>query len=303
MLEVFDVAKRYGEVTALDFVSLTVAAGEVVALLGPNGSGKTTLMSVLVGLTMPDEGLLGLDGEYLPHQRNRSMRAAFGFAPQEIALYQDLTARQNLRFFSRINISAGARDEGSLARAVRVFGLDNFLDRKVSALSGGQKRRVHAAVAVLGSPRIVLLDEPSAGMDAESRETLLAGVRELAADGLAVIYSTHYLAEVESLDPRLLILVDGTVAADGTTAALLAGGRAKVRVEFDQAHAITSGFGYASAEVRGNTLVVDIEEAGGIAQVIERIGDPSNIRSVGLDRPSIERLYDRLVQERRVRAA
>lgn len=299
MLDVVDLTKRYGDVTALDNVSFTIEPGEVVALLGPNGSGKTTLMSVIVGLTTSDGGVLGLDGDYLPPARTRSMRAAFGFAAQEIALYPDLTVRQNLGFFSRVNSAPGIVGDRALTRAVRVFRLEDLLDRKVATLSGGQKRRVHAAVAILGAPRIVLLDEPSAGMDAESRDTLLNGVRELAADGLAVIYSTHYLAEVETLAPRLLILVDGTIAADGTAAALLAGHRAKVRVEFVSQRAAES-LGYASAEQQGDTVLIDLDEARDIGQVLARMTDPGCVRSVGLDQPSIERLYDRLVEEHHV---
>ncbi|MCX4825200.1 ABC transporter ATP-binding protein [Streptomyces sp. NBC_01142] len=209
------VSKRYGGTTALEDVALHIAEGEIVGLLGHNGAGKTTLMSLVAGLLRPDAGEIEVRG-FSPVRDPRRARRELGLAPQELGVYPPLTVRQNLRFFAEL---AGLRGRNVRLRTEEVaepLGLTDLLDRRVSRLSGGEQRRVHTAMALLHRPKLLLLDEPTAGVDVETRARLIAFVRELAADGTAVCYSTHYLAEVEALDASVAILDHGRMIARGT---------------------------------------------------------------------------------------
>ena len=233
MLEVSDVVKRYGERIALAGVSLSVGAGEILGLLGPNGAGKSTLVSIVAGLRPPDRGQVcvhGIDVVAAPSLA----QVHVGFAPQEIGVYEVLTVRENLTFFAEL---VGLRRK---ARARRVddvagrLGLSELLDRTAFELSGGERRRLHTAIAFLHRPALLLLDEPTVGADVETRASLLDLVRDAADDGAAVVYSSHHMAEVEALDASVAILVQGRLVASGrledlVTAARTHGCRAGVR--------------------------------------------------------------------------
>ncbi|MEU0991570.1 ABC transporter ATP-binding protein [Streptomyces sp. NPDC005953] len=208
------VSKRYGTITALDEVDLDIAEGEIVGLLGHNGAGKTTLMSLVAGLLRPDAGEIEVLG-VSPARDRRGARRGLGLAPQELGVYPPLTVRHNLRFFAEL---AGLRGKEVRRRTEEVaepLGLTSLLERRVSQLSGGEQRRVHTAMALLHRPKLLLLDEPTAGVDVETRARLIAFVREMAATGTAVCYSTHYLAEVEALDASVAVLDHGRMIARG----------------------------------------------------------------------------------------
>ncbi|MFF3804100.1 ABC transporter ATP-binding protein [Streptomyces sp. NPDC002032] len=214
------VTKRYGAATALDGVAFDIAEGEITGLLGHNGAGKTTLMSLVAGLLRPDGGAIEVLG--VPLERDpRRARRLLGLAPQELGVYPPLTVRQNLRFFAEL---AGLRGTALRRRTEEVaepLGLTGLLERRVAHLSGGEQRRVHTAMALLHRPRLLLLDEPTAGVDVETRARLIDFVRQLAAEGTAVCYSTHYLAEVEALDASVAVLDHGRLLARGTLAELV----------------------------------------------------------------------------------
>nr|MDP9332812.1 ABC transporter ATP-binding protein [Actinomycetota bacterium] len=192
MLSVFEVVKRYGARTALDGVSLEVERGEVLGLLGPNGAGKSTLVSIVAGLRRPDSGTVLVEGIDVVAE-SPAARARVGLAPQETGLYEVLTVRENLAFFADL---AGM---GRRARATRIdelavaLRLTALLDRTAFELSGGERRRLHTAIAFLHRPPLLLLDEATVGADVETRAALLDVVRAVANGGAAVVYSTHYL--------------------------------------------------------------------------------------------------------------
>ncbi|MEU3059860.1 ABC transporter ATP-binding protein [Streptomyces subrutilus] len=214
------VGKRYGSVTALDDVSLDIAEGEVVGLLGHNGAGKTTLMSLVAGLLRPDAGEIEVLG-VSPVREPRRARLGLGLAPQELGVYPPLTVRQNLRFFAELAGLRRREAERRIEEAAAPLGLTDLLERRVGRLSGGEQRRVHTAMALLHRPRLLLLDEPTAGVDVETRARLIAHVRELAAAGTAVCYSTHYLGEVEDLGASAAVLDHGRLVARGTVTDLV----------------------------------------------------------------------------------
>jgi ABC-2 type transport system ATP-binding protein len=217
MLEAYGLVKHYGEVRALDGFDLAVAPGEICGLIGHNGAGKTTFVEVVTGLAAPDAGTVLLHG-----LRPAQARHLFGLAPQEMALYLSATVRQNLRLFGGL---AGLRRSGlkkAIAETAEALHLTRVLDRPVGLLSGGQRRRTQAATALLHKPRLLLLDEPTVGADPETRQALLNLIKQIAATGTAVLYTTHYLPELVDLGASLALCAAGRVIARGSQEALLA---------------------------------------------------------------------------------
>src|ERR1700730_5545475 len=221
MLEVRGLRKSYHHTVALAGVDLDVAAGEIVGLLGPNGAGKTTLVSIVAGLRHPDAGAVHIGGvDALAHPR--AARRLLGVAPQDTGVYPTLSCRDNLRFFAEL---AGLRRralQAAIDSVAEALGLTELLDRRAQSLSGGERRRLHTAIALVHRPRLVLLDEPTTGADVRTRTQLLGLVAELAAAGSAVLYSTHYLTEIEQLDATVVLIDHGRGIARGSVAELVA---------------------------------------------------------------------------------
>lgn len=223
MISVHQLYKRYPNAArpALVDVDLTVDTGCVFGLLGPNGAGKTTLMSILCATQQTDRGTVTVDGIDVAADP-QAVRPLIGYAPQSLAFYPGLSVHENLDLF-------GALTQGSTRatreRAIDVANLRGHLGRMAGTLSGGLKRRLNFAIALLGQPRMLCLDEPTAGVDPQSRNDLLDAVRRLGDEGVTVIYSTHYMEEIERVCSRAAILADGRVLAEDTVGALRAGHR------------------------------------------------------------------------------
>ncbi len=219
VLVVEDVVKRFGDVTALDHVSLRVAPGEFVALLGQNGAGKTTLFQLLSGLFVADSGAIHIYGHDIGRDPVPAL-AGLGIVFQQPTLDLDISVRANLRFHGGLHgLSARAQDE-RLADVMSRLGLSEISNRKVRELSGGNRRRVELARALMHQPRILLMDEPTVGLDPASRRDLLRHVMELRAQGVGVLWATHLVDEAESAD-RVVILHRGRVLREGTPANLI----------------------------------------------------------------------------------
>lgn len=215
MLYASELLKRYGGRLALAGFSLTVAPGEIVGLIGPNGAGKTTFVEIVTGLVRPDAGQVTVGGRNALRS-GRAVRRLIGMAPQEIALYQTVTVRENLRLFGGLAGLRGQELDTAISRVLDELALGSVAGQRTSGLSGGQRRRVQAATAMVSSPPLLLLDEPTAGADPETRSALLAAVRARADAGTAVLYTTHYLPELAELDATLALVRGGTVIARGT---------------------------------------------------------------------------------------
>jgi ABC-2 type transport system ATP-binding protein len=230
LVRVEDLAVRYGDRAALAGVSFRVAAGEIVALLGPNGAGKTTTLSVLATLRRPDSGraeIAGCDVVAACH----AARRALGLVPQRLAVYPTLTARENLLFFAGVAGLRGARARTAAATALEMVGLDDRAGDPVATFSGGMQRRLNLACGLLHAPRVLLLDEPTVGVDPQSRERIFDAVRAQAAAGTAVVYSTHAMDEAERLCERVVLIDQGRLIADGTPAELVRRSGVALRLE------------------------------------------------------------------------
>ncbi|GAA2204968.1 hypothetical protein GCM10009850_006350 [Nonomuraea monospora] len=268
MLRAEGLVKRYGEVAALDGFELRVASGEIAGLVGHNGAGKTTFFEIAAGLIAPDAGRVRVEGEV-------------GMAPQQLALYPTVTVRETLRLFGGL---AGMRGQ-ALVRAVEgtaeELALTDVLDRRVGVLSGGQQRRTQAATALLADPGVLLLDEPTAGADPETREALLAAVRRRAERGAAVVYCTHYLPELTELAATVAVAANGRVIARGAGADLLKDLPGEVRVSVEGGRDIT---------------VATTDPTATLAALLRDLDRP--VREIDIRRPSLDDLYRELSHDR-----
>ncbi|MBV7407721.1 ATP-binding cassette domain-containing protein [Maritimibacter sp. DP1N21-5] len=221
VLEMQDVVKRYGSVTALDGVSLSIAPGRFVGLLGPNGAGKSTLFQIIAGLFAPDSGAVEVFG--MTHRDAGSdIRRRMGVVFQARSVDLDMSIRANLRFHGRLFGLGGRVLDDRIDALAMQFGLEDLLKRPVRNLSGGQQRKVEIARALINDPDLIIMDEPSAGLDTPSRRALVEDIRRLAANNsVAVLWATHLVDEVEGADD-VIMLVKGKVVATGSPATLIA---------------------------------------------------------------------------------
>ncbi len=211
-LTVEGVSKRYGSRKALDSVSFEAAAGELLAVIGPNGAGKTTLLSILAGIIKPDGGAVSTPGI---GDRAAVLSGGIGWVPQGASVYSRLTVAENLRLFARLE---GAEDvEATVEAMLEQAGLGERRDDPIEQLSGGNQQRVNIAIGLLAKPSVLLLDEPSTGLDPRQRARLWEFVLDLAGAGTTVIYSTHHIHEAERYGNRLLVMADGEVLFGGTS--------------------------------------------------------------------------------------
>jgi ABC-2 type transport system ATP-binding protein len=289
VLHIEELRKSYGDVVALGGVDLDVRAGEIVALLGPNGAGKTTLVSIVAGLRRADSGIVRVDGlDAL--SRSSEVRRRIGLAPQDTGLYPVVTVRQNFMLFGELAGMTRAALRPRVEEVAEALDLTELLDRQAGQLSGGQKRRVHTALALLHSPRLLLLDEATTGADVETRGRLLDVVRQLAAAGSAVLYSTHYLAEVETLGSDVVLLDRGRVIVRGGVEDLIAA-HAKPVVELTFEGAVPDIGLNGEVTVDGQVLrLVTDDPAATLVEVLPRVRADA-LQSVEIVRPSLESVY------------
>jgi ABC-2 type transport system ATP-binding protein len=298
VVEACGLRKRFGSVQALDGFDLSVGPGEIVGLVGHNGAGKTTLARVLTGLLRPDAGRVtvgGIDVAASP----RSARRVLGVAPQELALYPTATARENLLCFAGlygISRREAQRRSEELAEALVIT---DALDRKVRHLSGGMQRRLQTATAMIHHPRVLLLDEPTVGADPITREALLSAVRRAADDGAAVVYTTHYLPELDALDATLAVADNGRIIARGQRDKLLSqvDGHAVLVFEGPAPQLDLDRYRFASIAVDGSDLTITAANPASVVAAIVSDGPDlkARLRSVEVQPPNLDDLYRHLL--------
>jgi ABC-2 type transport system ATP-binding protein len=216
MLKIEQLRKRFGDRAVLQDLNLTLAPGEVYGLLGANGAGKTTTINILCGLTQADSGSIRLNGQPIS-QRTKS---TIGVAPQEMLLYRSLTCAENLNFFARLYGLQGATKQRQIRHCLAAVGLSDRANSVAETLSGGMQRRLSLAIALVHQPKLVILDEPTTGLDIEARYEIWDLIRQLQRDGITVLLTTHLLDEAERLCQRIGILKQGQILAEGTLAEL-----------------------------------------------------------------------------------
>jgi ABC-2 type transport system ATP-binding protein len=292
-LRVDSLAKRFGETVALDGVSLEVRAGECVGLLGPNGAGKSTLIRSIVGRVHPDAGSVEVFGFAAG---SMGARMALGWIPQEIALYPRITVRENLAAFGRYFALSHNKINESVAWCLEWAALQDRSGDIAKTLSGGMKRRLNMAAGLVHRPRIVLMDEPTVGVDPQSRNRIFEMIESLRAEGVAIVYTTHYMEEAERLCDRIAIIDHGKVIAQGTRDSLVCdtfGQRSQVLARFSGSQSNV----LAWTEARGGRLVdstaqFTIERASEVGPLLD---DASNaglvIEDVSIRRPNLESVF------------
>ncbi len=213
--------RTFGDLVAVDDVSLRIGPGETLGLLGPNGAGKTTTISMLVGLLEAEAGTITVVGEPMS-TTSTSAKRHVGLVPQDLAIYPDLTARENLAFFGRLYDLPRSELDGRVDEVLEIVGLADRADDRSDEYSGGMKRRLNIAIGLLHRPTLLVLDEPTVGVDPQSRNAILESVEHLSTEGMGVLYTTHYMEEAERLCDRVAIIDEGRVQAEGTRRDLVA---------------------------------------------------------------------------------
>jgi ABC-2 type transport system ATP-binding protein len=294
-----DLRKRFGDLVALDGVSFDVAPGEMYGLLGPNGAGKTTTISIVCGLLEADAGEVVVAGRPLT-TRSVAAKAAIGYVPQELAVYPDLSGRENLRFFARLYGLTGADAARRVDEVLDVIGLADRAKDLAREYSGGMQRRLNIGLGLLHRPSLLVLDEPTVGVDPQSRNAILEQVERLSGEGMAVLYTTHYMEEAERLCDRIGVIDRGRLAAEGTRRELVAlvGGRDRVTLagtgDLDAAaRAAARSERVETASVREGGLELVVTDARALLpELLARVaGAGVAVASVEVHEPNLEAVF------------
>jgi ABC-2 type transport system ATP-binding protein len=299
VLECAGLVKAFGDLVAVDDVGFHIAAGETYGLLGPNGAGKTTSISMISGILAADAGEVMVAGKEIT-TRTTEGNAEIGYVPQDIAIYPDLTARENLRFFGKLYGIPKAQLGGRIDEVLEVIGLKDRGDDRTDEYSGGMKRRLNIGIGLLHEPSLLILDEPTVGVDPQSRNSILESVELLGQSGTAVLYTTHYMEEAERLCDRVAIIDGGKIRAEGT--------RRELVDLVGQTDTVNLGvLGSARRLAEDLKVVTEIQQitaaegsieilVGGASQVLPRILDVAQQSGVGVSgvevlEPNLESVF------------
>ena len=291
--------KRFGDRVAVDDIGFEVAPGETYGLLGPNGAGKTTTIRLVCGLLTPDSGHASVGGHEMSGDAMRA-KDLVGYVPQEVALYPDLTARENLRFFGRLYALPRRVLHARVEEVLELVDLRERADDRVDAFSGGMRRRLNIGAGLLHRPTLLVLDEPTAGVDPQSRHAILESVRRFGAAGMAVLYTTHYMEEAERLCDRVGIIDHGRLVAEGTRRELVSrlGERDRITLVATGdlarfAAACRSVPGVDGVDVRGTEVHLLVHDGRRLLPAVlenaERSG--ASVRSVDVAEPDLEAVF------------
>lgn len=271
MVKLENVTKRFGSRVVVDNISLEVGQGELFGLLGPNGAGKTTTINMIIGALAADSGLVKINGSADPRQQ--AVKRLIGIVPQTLAVYESLTALDNLKFFGRLYALSGRALEGRIAEVLEIVRLTERQNEKVSRYSGGMKRRLNIAAALLHRPSLLILDEPTVGIDPQSRNAIFDSIKTLSEEGCTIILTSHYLEEAQKLCGKAAIMDEGKVVAAGTIRQLIAdfGGKSLLTVETSK-----------------GKMQIETDEP--VKEII-RINEEDSITSLQMESPSLETAF------------
>lgn len=293
-LEAQGIYKSYGTHKVLSGVDLRIEPGQILGLLGRNGAGKSTLITILCGLKQADAGSVRICGKD-PAMHN--IGQLLGYAPQDLGIYPDLSVAQNLTAFGELHGLSRREAAQRAGEVMDLLGLTEKRGQRASHLSGGQQRRLHAGMAIMHKPRLIFMDEPTVGADVEARSQILSAVRQLAEEGAAVVYTSHYLAEFEELGSDIAVLDRGRIVARGSLEEIIsAHGSTEVTLTFDRLVPPLDGW---SAE--GNVLRLRGDEADPGARIGEALASPAlagaHLVDVKIDQPSLHNAYLHIIEE------
>ncbi|MBN1304116.1 MAG: ATP-binding cassette domain-containing protein [Anaerolineales bacterium] len=298
-IEVKNLHKSFGELKAVEGVSFNIREGEILSLLGPNGAGKTTTISMLSTLLRPDQGDALVMGHSIKEEP-MAVKSVLGVVPQDIALYEDLSARENLIFWGKMYGLRGAALKSRVDEVLEIIGLTERAKGRVGKYSGGMKRRVNIGVALLHKPKIIYMDEPTVGIDPQSRRNILDSVVALKDQGMTVLYTTHYMEEAQELSNQIVIMDHGRVMADGSHEELVRivgeNDRIILGINTESAHVIEiwkaiPGVVHITAENSALHLLVEDSN-----QALPRLFESANaqnvrINSVEIQEPNLEAVF------------
>jgi ABC-2 type transport system ATP-binding protein len=302
MIQIEQLKKSYGSLVAVDGISFEVRVGEVFGLLGPNGAGKTTTINMICGVLRPDNGRVLIDDKDI-WLEPKAVKRNLGVVPQEIAVYEDLTARDNLNFWASLHRLSGRERRERVNGALTRVGLSDRAGDKVKSFSGGMKRRLNLCMGLIHGPKFLLLDEPTVGIDPQARLTILEIIREVAAAGTTVLYTTHYMDEAEELCDRIAIIDHGKILTSGSLDELarIAGEGEVIRVSgsFDEdgkRELLESVPGVRVLSVEESSAVLAVEPEGpGVAAILPRLLEETlGIEDLSIQRPSLQSVFIRL---------
>ena len=290
--------RSFGDRVAVDGVGFSIADGETYGLLGPNGAGKTTTISMVCGLLERDSGEVYVDGRAVDTSTPEA-RAAIGYVPQDIAIYPDLTARENLRFFAKLYGLRGVDLDARIAEILEIVELSDRADERTDRFSGGMKRRLNIGLGLLNRPRLLVLDEPTVGVDPQSRNAILASVERFRQQGMAVLYTTHYMEEAERLCDRVGIIDVGHLIAEGTRRELVAMVGERDRVALDArgdvqtaAKAAADVDGVERATTREDGIDLVVRDAGAtLPEILRVVGAHAHVTGVDISEPNLEAVF------------
>ena len=293
MITAQNLRKTYGELVAVDDVSFELKAGETFGLLGPNGAGKTTTINMVVGVLAPDTGSVSINGETDPTKPQ--IRKMIGNAPQSIAIYEDLTAEENLIFFGRLYGLSGRELAERVASALEVAQLTDRKSDRARTFSGGMQRRLNMACAIVHNPPVLLLDEPTVGVDPQSRNLIFDKIEDLKAEGRTIVYTTHYMEEAQRLCDRVAIIDHGKILDIDTVDKLIDrhGGSSMIYGDLTQPPVDPTSI---PGELDG--LQLRIETDSPLEEVARLSGTGLKFSSLRIERPDLESVFLNLTGRR-----
>jgi ABC-2 type transport system ATP-binding protein len=304
MIQATELHKSFGQLHAVRGISLEIRRGETFGLLGANGAGKSTTINLLAGLLQPDSGEIVIDGSTDPTRRE--VRRQIGIAPQSLALYEELTAEENIRFLGKLYGLSGRKLKERTESALALSGLADRRKDPVAQFSGGMKRRLNLAAALVHEPKVLFLDEPTVGVDPQSRNRLFDNIRELAGQGMTILYTTHYMEEAERLCDRVAIIEQGQILAIDRVDRLIDqyGGLAVVEAELKNGHldaaqqrsSLSAAIGTQDFLLEANKLRLESKEP---LEDVARLAQAGiGLKTLRLERPDLETVFLNLTGRR-----
>lgn len=299
LLKVSHLKKYFKEIKAVDDISFGIDKGEILGFLGPNGAGKSTTISMISTLIKPDSGIIEFKGNNIV-KSPQAIQGKLGYVPQEIALYKSLTGQENLEFWGRAYGLKGKKLNDRIEKISNIIGITERLKHRVEHYSGGMQRRLNIGSALLHEPELIIMDEPTVGIDPQSRKHILDTVLELNKEGMTVIYTSHYMEEVEYICNRICIMDKGNIIANGTKKELvnLIEDKKRIMIKVDKANDILlekigNVKDVADVQYENNTIVITVndgkESFKGIIDVLNNTD--INIRSIDINEPNLETVF------------